>query len=346
MRVKGINYDTGFLSAGTSTHEPFDPDVVRREMRVIRDDLHCTGVRITGGDPRRLEIAARHAAEAGLEVWFCPFTNDLTEDALLDLLADCADRAERLRRTGAKVVLLTGSEISLVTMGFLPGETLEERVSLLADPSRIHAAIGAVRARMNDFLYRAVEMVRARFRGPISYASLPFEGIDWTLFDIIASDAVYRSAATATNFRDLVRAFVAQGRALGKPVAATEFGCMTHRGAAAGTRDIHAMVTWDNGRPVALRGDYARDEAEQATYLRELLDVFATEGVDAAFVYTFARYDLPHRHDPHTDLDVVSCGVVKVLEEGAAAAVLQRLYPGMPWEPKAAFDVVAQCYGR
>jgi hypothetical protein len=117
MRAKGINYDTGFLSAGTSTHEPFDPDVVRREMRIIRDDLHCTAVRITGGDPDRLEIAAAHAADAGLEVWFCPFTNGLTQDALLDLLADCAERAERLRRRGAEVVLLTGSEISLFTSG-------------------------------------------------------------------------------------------------------------------------------------------------------------------------------------------------------------------------------------
>lgn len=118
------------------------------------------------------------------------------------------------------------------------------------------------------------------------------------------------------------------------------------------TRVLHAFQTFHRtrkidqvSRPVALRGDYARDEAEQATYLRELLDVFATEGVDAAFVYTFARYDLPHRGDAHADLDVVSCGVVKVLE-GMASAPLQRRYPGMLWEPKAAFDVVAQCYGR
>src|SRR5678815_2160873 len=108
MRQRGINYDTGFLNAGTSTRESFDPDVVRREMRIIRDDLHCTAVRITGGDPDRLETAATHAADAGLAVWFCPFTNGLTQDALLTLLADCADRAERLRRRGAEVVLLTG----------------------------------------------------------------------------------------------------------------------------------------------------------------------------------------------------------------------------------------------
>ncbi len=30
MRGKGITFDTGFLSAGTSTREPFDPEVVRQ----------------------------------------------------------------------------------------------------------------------------------------------------------------------------------------------------------------------------------------------------------------------------------------------------------------------------
>ena len=55
MRGKGICYDTGFFNRGVSTHEPFDPEVVARELRVIRDDLHCTAVRITGGDLDRLE---------------------------------------------------------------------------------------------------------------------------------------------------------------------------------------------------------------------------------------------------------------------------------------------------
>src|SRR5262245_32368341 len=76
----GINYDTGFFNAGTSTHEPFDPAVVRRDMLVIRNALHCTAVRITGGDPDRLEIAATQAADAGLEVRFCTFTTDLNQN--------------------------------------------------------------------------------------------------------------------------------------------------------------------------------------------------------------------------------------------------------------------------
>src|SRR4051812_24886012 len=109
MRAKGINYDTGFVADGVSTHEPFSPDGVRRDLQVIRDDLHCTAVRVTGGDVERLDIAASLAASLGLEVWFSPFTNELTQDELLAVLADCADRAERLRLGGAKIVLLTGA---------------------------------------------------------------------------------------------------------------------------------------------------------------------------------------------------------------------------------------------
>lgn len=349
MRVKGINYDTGFFSAGTSTHEPFDPEIARREMRIIRDDLHCNAVRITGGDPDRLEIAASHAADVGLEVWFCPFTNSLTQDELLALLADCAERAEQLRRRGAEIVVLTGSEISLFTVGFLPGRALEDRLAFIADPVRVRPLIAEVRARIHDFLGRSVQVVRSRFGGPVSYASLPLEGVDWTLFDVIASDAVYRSAATAERFPDLVHTFVAQGRTQGKPVAATEFGCMTYRGAAdMANRDIHALVEWgSDGRATRLKADYVRAEDEQATYLREVLEVLESEGVDAAFVYTFARYDLPHREDPRADLDRVSCGLVKVFGgRGTAPDPGRRRYPEMPWQPKVAFDTLADCYGR
>ena len=98
MRFKGINYDTGFISAGTTTREPFDPRLVKREMHIIRDDLHCNAVRITGGHPERLEIAAVHAAQAGLEVWFCPFPNNLSSEEA----ARFPRRLRRSRRTTAE----------------------------------------------------------------------------------------------------------------------------------------------------------------------------------------------------------------------------------------------------
>jgi len=67
---------------------------------------------------------------------------------------------------------------------------------------------------------------------------------------------------------------------------------------------VDEIIVWDDaGRATGLKGEFVRDENEQATYVREVLDVFAAEGIDAAFVYTFARYDLPHRDDPAADLD-------------------------------------------
>src|SRR6266496_1871158 len=237
MRGKGITFDTGFLSAGTSTREPFDPEVVRREMRVIRDDLNCNAVRVTGGYADRLKLAATYAADAGL--------------------ADCAEHAEQLRRNGAEVVMLTGSELSLFTTGFLPGETLAERLALVADPLRVRPMIKEVGARINDFLRRAVDVVRARFGGKVSYASLPLEGVDWAPFDIIATDAAYRTFVTAVRYREHIRAFVEQGRAQGKPVAVTEFGCGTYRGAADVARDAHSIIVWgDDGRAARLKGEY------------------------------------------------------------------------------------------
>jgi hypothetical protein len=345
VKTRGINFDTGFVSAGTTTREPFDADVVRREMQIIRDDLQCDAVRITGGIPERLEIAARHAADAGLDVWFCPFTNGLTRVELLELLADCAERAERVRASGADVVMFAGSEVSLFTSGFFPGETTAERLALLPDHARIREVLGDVRARIRDFLPRAVDVIRARFGGKVSYASLPFEGVDWSPFDIIATDAGYRSAATASAYASLIRTFVANGRTLGKPVAITEFGCKTYLGAANDSNGIHSLVTWsDDGRPERLVRNFDRDENEQANYLRELFDVFDAEGVDATFVYTLARYDLPHRHDPRLDLDRLSCGIVMVLED--ASVIERRRYPDVPWEPKAAFDALAERFGR
>lgn len=340
MRIRGINFDTGFISAGTTTREPFDPRVVKREMQIIHDDLHCNGVRVTGRYADRLEIAATHAAEVGLEVWFCPFTNNLTSKEVLDLLADCAERAERLRKRGAEVVLLTGSELSLFTVGFLPGDSLQDRLAILAEPHRVRPLIPGIRVRLKELLNEAVAEVRSRFGGKVSYASLPFEGVDWGPFDIISTDAGYRTAAMAAGFRDAIRAFVAQGRAQGKPVAITEFGCATHRGAANLADRDDSMIEWGPGaRPIRLKGDYTRDEDEQAGYIGELLDIFESEGVDGAFVYTFARYDLPHRSALNEDFDRASKGVVKVLE-----GLRGQRYSDMPWEPKAAFTALAGYY--
>ncbi|MFG1851775.1 hypothetical protein ACGFJT_08045 [Actinomadura geliboluensis] len=338
MRAKGITYDTGFIRNGQNSRGHFDPALAERELRIIRDDLHCNAVRVTGGDPARLELAATLAADLGLEVWFSPYPLELTTEEMLTLFADCAERAERLRLRGAEVVFVAGAELSLMNKGFLPGDSLDERVELLSRPKGLRELVTEASARVNAFLSDAVKLVRERFGGRVTYAAIHLDFVDWTPFDIVSMD-LYRSADIADRFAEGVRALVAQG----KPVAITEFGSSCFRGAGdVGARGLEIVeYDEDTGAPVRLDGEYTRDEAGQAAYLSESLDVFEAEGVDSAFVFIFALYDHPHRPgcDPRYDLDLASYGIVKVLEDGHGTT-----YPDMPWEPKAAFTAVAAHY--
>jgi hypothetical protein len=336
MRAKGIAYDTGFIHNGEISREPFDPAVVERELTVIRDDLHCNAVQVIGGDPERLELAARCAAELGLEVWFSPYPLDLTTTEILSLLTDCAQRAERLRKAGAEIVFVTGVELSIMNHGFFPGDDVGQRLSqLLSRPEGRAERLAEANARLNDFLGAVVPAVRERFQGRITYACIQFERVDWTLFDITSVELI-RSAEVADQFQEGVRGLVARG----KPVAITGFGTATWRGAGDVAPRSMAIVEYDEaGHPVRLTGDYVRDEAGQAAYLRELLEIFDAEGVDGAFVYLFALHNYPHRADPRSDLDLASVGVVKVLEDRYGDT-----YPDMRWEPKAAFTAVADYY--
>ncbi|WP_249352308.1 hypothetical protein [Nocardiopsis akebiae] len=341
MRARGMTYDTGFVTHGRTSREHFDPAVVRRELAVIRDDLHCDAVQVIGGDPDRLELAAGAAAELGLEVWFSPYPLELRPEQILALFRDCAARAERLRRQGAAVVFVAGVELSVMNHGFLPGESPEERVEqLMSRPERRSEAMRELGVRVNTFLRDAVAAVREHFQGRLTYAAIQFEQVDWTPFDIVTYELL-RSAEVADRFRDAVRT-LARGP---KPLAVTGFGTAAYRGAGDRGGRVLDVVEQDprTGVPVRLNGVYERDEAGQAAYLSELLEVFEAEGVDSAFVFLFALPGYPHRPDgdPRDDLDRAGLGIVKLLE-----GVRGQTYPDMEWEPKAAFEAVARRYQR
>ncbi|MBD0709333.1 MULTISPECIES: hypothetical protein [unclassified Streptomyces] len=336
-----MTYDTGFVTRGRTSREDFEPAVVRRELAVIRDDLHCDAVQIIGGDPDRLELAAGIAAGLGLEVWFSPYPLELAPEQIHALFRDCAERAERIRRQGAEVVFVTGVELSVMNPGFLPGATPEERVGrLMGRPESRAEALRELGLRVNAFLGEAVAAVRERFRGRLTYSAIQFEQVDWTPFDFTTFELI-RSAEVADVFRDAVRT-LARGP---KPLAVTGFGTAAYRGAGDRGGRVLDIVEYDpeTGAPVRLDGVYERDEAGQAAYLDELLDIFETEGVDSAFVFLFALPGFPHRPDgdPRDDLDRAGLGLVKLLEGRRGTA-----YPDMEWEPKAAFAAVARRYRR
>ncbi|MFE5914372.1 hypothetical protein ACFQ6B_35560 [Streptomyces wedmorensis] len=341
MRARGMTYDTGFVLHGRTSREHFDPAVVRRELAIIRDDLHCNAVQIIGGDPGRLELAAGAAAELGLEVWFSPYPLELDPRQILTLFRDCAERAERLRRQGATVVFVAGVELSVMNHGFLPGQGPEERVEqLMIRPERRAEALRELGVRFNAFLRDAAAAIRERFHGRLTYASIQFEQVDWTPFDIVTYELI-RSSEVADRFREAVRT-LAQGP---KPLAITGFGTAAYRGAGDRGGRVLEVVEHDplTRAPTRLNGMYERDEAGQATYLSELLEIFDSEGVDSAFVFLFALFGYPHRPDgdPRDDLDRAGLGIVKLLEGRHGHA-----YPDMEWEPKAAFAAVAERYRR
>jgi hypothetical protein len=327
MRGKGINYDTGFMP-GNHSRPDFDPAVVEAELRVIARDLGCTAVRITGGDPERIGVAAQAAAAEGLEVWFSPFPVEVAAGDLIGLLRDCASRAERLRRDGAEVVLVLGCELSLFNPGYLPGTFFFDRIRRLARPSLGQiVAFGRLRKRLNAFLAEAAEAARGQFGGPLTYAAAAWEPVDWSRFDIVSVDA-YRDARNAASFRSDLRKQLAHG----KPVVATEFGCCGYAGAADRGGMGWDIAEYDEaGRPT-IKGEYQRDESEQVRYLQEVNQVFVEEGLDLAFWFTFAKYHMPASPDPERDADLASHGLVCVLPDGPGSG-----YQGLGWHPRLAF---------
>ncbi|MEE3922739.1 hypothetical protein V2I01_43290 [Micromonospora sp. BRA006-A] len=168
-------------------------------------------------------------------------------------------------------------------------------MAVFTDPMRMREAVPAARTAVRDFLAEAVPAVGA-LRGPVGYAPIPLEDVDWTAFDIIASDAGYRDATNSAVFPQSLAAAVGQG----KPYAATEFGCCTHRGAADVAGATEPVVYDEHGRAAKLTAELERDEEGQARYLVDLLRDYEAGGAEAAFVYTFANRHLPTTGDPGT----------------------------------------------
>ncbi|GAB2681703.1 hypothetical protein [Nocardia goodfellowii] len=322
MRARGITYDTGFTPSGQSSRSSFDPESARRELRIIADELHCDAVRITGDDPERLTVAAQHAVDAGLEVWFSPFPCELSADQLLPYFADCAVRADAV---GAEV-FVAGCELTLFGTGFLPGaHTLARIAAFTSDEPSALAGLADANARLNAALAATAATVRKRFHGKLTYAAGTWEDIDWTPFDIVGIDAYGDPAHPA--YRQGLEAL----RTLGKPIAVTEVGCCTYRGAAELSGSGWDIIDHD-AEPPRVTGDYRRDEDEPVRYMRALFDLFEAESVDTAFWHTFASYHLRHHPDPRFDTDLASFGVCKVMPDGSLA-------------PKRAFHALADLCG-
>lgn len=97
MNRRGVLYDVGRVFMGGNWRPDYDPKLVRRELEIIKKDLHCNAVRICGRSIDRLTVAAEAALNLGLEVWLSPELWNKSPQQTLDYISKAAIAAEAVR---------------------------------------------------------------------------------------------------------------------------------------------------------------------------------------------------------------------------------------------------------
>ena len=335
MFLRGINYDTGTaFKKGELSRLDFDKAIIKKEIEIIKNELHCDAIKVAGDDLQRLIIASEFALEIGLQVWFAPSYLEATKEEALAFFIECAKAAEKLRLKYSHVVFITGFELSLFMKGFIDGETLYDRMKTYFTAKNLILNKLGFRKQMhrglNLFLKEMVENVRVHFKGQVAYSAGTWENIDWSVFDIVGIDH-YRAAFNKLTFTKELRGYYK----FNKPVVAMEFGCCAYKGA-----DEKGPMGWAitedvDGKKVIQAG-IIRDESVQAKYITDLLDIFKQEKIVAAFVFTFVNPVAKYNADPRFDFDLSSYGIVKPVDEDG--------YKGLPWVPKEAFYKLGEYY--
>ncbi|MFI1708471.1 abortive phage infection protein [Streptomyces griseoruber] len=328
LRHRGVVYTA---AEGETPATAWNAHRMRADIRAVRRDLHADTVDVTGDGVERLEATACEVAEHGLHVWLQPTPADIPPRDILEHLAETGRFARRLRRQGASVDLSVGCEFQLFVPGIVPGDTVLERVRTLLtgayDPV-------VTQRRLDAFTARAARTARSVFDGRLGYAAAQDDRVDWSLFDVVGIDYYSAHPRPADHVRELRRYL-----RLGKPLAVTEFGSCTYRGAPEAGGMAWDVIDHDK-RPPEIKGDLVRSERTQADHLVSLLRVFESMGLYAAMAFEFVTPDTPHRAgDPRHDLDMASYAITRTVQDR----------PGDPrsdwhWEPKQAFHALARHY--
>jgi hypothetical protein len=128
IRQRGMVYDVGRSLGSINWRPDYTPALMRRELDIIRTDLHANAVRLGGRDPRRLLAAADYAASIGLNVWLGPDLWNATPQRTLSYVTETAAAAEPLfRRWPDRLTFCVGNELTLFMRGIVPGRSLAQR---------------------------------------------------------------------------------------------------------------------------------------------------------------------------------------------------------------------------
>jgi hypothetical protein len=352
MNRKGVSYDVGRVM-GFNWRPNFNPKIVRRELEIIKNDLHCNAIRICGLNIDRLMTASEAALEVGLEVWLSPEMWDKNPEKTLNYVTKAAAAAETLhKRYPERLVFIVGSELTLFMQGIVPGRNLTARIKNPQFMSRIKA--GEHNKPLNEFLAKTNNSVRKVFHGKLTYASLVWEAVDWELFDFVGVDH-YRINRIEDKYIEMLKPSFSHN----KPVVITEFGYSTYHGGIGSEGLLSSSGLGGNiiddkslflhqipvlGRFVRphTKGVHVRDEQWQARKLIENLSVLDSAGVNGTFIAEFISQTKPYNDNPKFDLDMASSSLVKYYDDGKHGTT----YPDMTWEPKESFRAVAGYYAK
>jgi hypothetical protein len=322
MKLNGVSYDVGRVMMGENWRPTFDLKIVKRELEIIRNDLHCNAVRICGLDIDRLLTASKYALNLGLYVWLSPEMWDKSPDETLAYITEASRAAEPVRQKfQGKLVLSVGSELTLFMKGIVEGQNVFERLNNPAFWEGVR--LGKYNEPLNDFLEKANKTVREEFHGEVTYCSIPFERVKWTMFDYAGID-LYRDDRSRQIYDRILQSIPA----FGKPVVIGEFGCCTYRGAEllGGNGFMIMFGMMKNLQPTLVLpklvsdmisvipqvdGHYVRDEGLQAREIIDQLGLLDRAGVEGAFVFTFVSPNSPYNDDPRFDSDLGSYSLVK-----------------------------------
>jgi hypothetical protein len=336
LKLRGINYDVGTRfdegpgSGRLSTHR-YDIDRhLRRDVDVIANELHCNAVQLYGTDVDRLVTAASLAIEGGLSAWIQPRLVGAGPLDHLNHLRQVARAAEWLRRRFDRVTLSVGAELSLFMSGFVAGDTIADRMEQLFSAT---PGPRSIEEHLNEHLGTAEAHARADFGGPITYGAGFWERVHWSdVFDLVGLD-VYLRPVEATSIVTHLQGF----HHFGKPVVATEFGCVTN---ILGAREYGADVVDWTTMPPSIVGSVTRDEEVQARSIGTHLRAFDAAAIHGAFCFVFIEPTYVHDEAPVLDLDIASFGVVAAVESDDPSDPNRAL----GWQRKRAFHELATLY--
>lgn len=346
MKHKGVNYDVGTVMGG-NWRPDYHPQTVERELEIIKNDLHCNAVGISGKDIGCVMVTAEAALSQGLEVRLNPA--DLTNKPPESTLASITEAAKATQplheRYPGKVVFSVGGEFTLFMQGIVPGKTFMQRLQTAFSADYIKSPDRRNKP-LNDFLGQTNKAVRAVFDGPVMYCSLVWEQVDWSPFDMIGVDH-YWAEKIKDKYIDMVKPLFAYG----KPVINTGFGFSTTtapaNGVASTLGNVDGLSLLLHQQPVIgrlirpkLKVINERSETLQAKRLIDNLKLVDKAGFSGAFIDMFIFPLRPYSDTPKYDLDRESSSLVKYFEGGRHGTA----YPDMTWEPKEAFRAVADYY--